>query len=172
MTDDRSRGFEAANQGVGMPGGLSLAGQEAYNREIARRSEANMAGLMPKIGMPPAPSGSGGGLTFLLMLPVLAVWFVAMDLVRSWRWYRVVGLLLAVLFTAAVFAYSVYLGVQIELSGVLENAENDPTVNLLLDIGTVGLCAVIFTLFPRTIVVIAALGGLFTAYNAWIAPLW
>ena len=171
MIDDRSRGYDAAQQGLGMPGDLSLAGQDAYNREMERRNEASMTGLMPKIGMP-GPPIDAGGIAFLLALPLLAIWFVAMDLVRGWRWYRVVGLLLALLFTGAVFAYSVYLGVQLEMSGQVDNAEKDPTVALLLDVGTAGLCGMIFTLIPRTIVIIAILGGLLTAYNTWLAPLW
>lgn len=173
MTDDRSRGYEAAQQGLGMPGDLSVAGQDAYNREMARRNEANMASLMPKSGTPgPSISGGAGGIAFLLSLPFLAIGFVVMDLVRGWRCYRVVGLVLALLFTGAVFAYSVYLGVQLELSGQVDNAENDPTVALLLNVGAGGLCGVIFTLFPRTITIIAILGGLVTAYNTWLAPLW
>ena len=169
--DDRSRGYEAAQQGLGMPGDLSLAGQDAYNREMARRNEASMAGLMPKIGMP-GPPIDVGGIAFLLALPLLAIWFIAMDLVRGWRWYRVSGLLLALLFTGAIFAYSVYIGVELEISGQVDNAENDPTLALLLNLGTAGLCPSILTLIPRTFVIIAILGGLLTAYNTWLAPLW
>ena len=96
MTDDRTRGYEAANQGLGMPGDLSLAGQDAYNREMANRSEASMGGLMPRIGMPNPPMDVGG-IAFLLALPLLAIWFVLMDLVHGWRWYRVTSFLLALL---------------------------------------------------------------------------
>ena len=58
------------------------------------------------------------------------------------------------------------------MNGQVDNAESDPTVVLLLNVGAGGLCAVIFTLIPRTIVIVAILGGLLTACNAWLAPMW
>lgn len=167
---DQHIGHQAARQGLGMPGDASLATQDAYNREIARQQGEQNAKLLAGMGMPKAPTDASG-LVFLLLLPLLAVWFVFADLVSGWRRWRVGLLLLGVLIAAAAFVVGLAIDIQAEIEGREAARAVVGTVEMFQNVGAGGLCVIVFALLPRTLVALGLFFGLLTAWNTWLAPL-
>jgi len=115
-----------------------------------------------RIGLP-KHDFDGDGLRFLLAIPVFLVWLAVKDPFHGWNRWRVAGVVLALLTAATMFALMVFTGVQYELGGQFGLAEDSEAFVLLQTIGTGGIAAVIFFLWPRTIILLAVVVGAISA---------
>jgi len=102
---------------------------------------------------------------FLLAIPLFFLWLAVKDPFCGWNRWRAAGVVLGVLTTAAMFAALVLTSVQHELGGPFGLAEDSQTFLLLQNIGTGGLAAVIFFLWPRTIILITAVFAVLSGIN-------
>jgi hypothetical protein len=165
---EQSIGRDAAQQGLGMPTNASPAAQDAYHREMARR---NRAPLVPGFSIP-RPSIDAGGLGFLLLVPVFVAYWLVMDLVTGWRWWRVVAILAGV----AVAGLAMALGIQAELAGGgwfdhVAARLGVTREDLVVNVGAGGVAGVLVFLFPRTFLILGILTAVGLAYDYLIAPL-
>ena len=161
---------DAAAAGMGMPAGLSIAAQNAYQDERNRRQGYGL----PRIRMPGPPIQPEGVLWFVA-LPILAVWFVFADIFSWWRWWRWCGLLLGVVVAGGAFALAVQAGVRADLAaekGITAGfAAGNDTAEMFLNVATAGGAVIIFFLIPRTLIALAAIVGLIQAWTTWVSPM-
>jgi hypothetical protein len=140
---------------------------EQYYRDMDKILKGEYVDIS-RIGLP-RPGIDASGIMFILMIPVMFVWLVFKDPFYGWIRLRKIGMALALLFTLTMFALLVFVGVQHEIGGKYGLAEDSPTFVLIENMGAGGLAGIIFLLWPRTILLIAAVVGVISAINYFMS---
>ena len=138
--------------------------QAEYADKVDRILKSKTGLVLPRVGF--TPESVQGGLLWIFLIPVWIVFLVFADLVRGWRWWRVLGVLFGILIAGLALASGIYAEVVspalLDSIGERFGTNREDTIVGISAGGIV--CSLVFC-FPRTTLVLVVLVALEQAYK-------